>query len=106
MRGTGAQSPQAGGTAGPRNEPAASNAGRQKGMIDPLEKTDFFPHATSFKTGSNDLFEDMVTVRPANKLQKLIRRAAILQTGHVQHYVLYALLFIVAIFVLTYFKMI
>ncbi|WP_320052422.1 proton-conducting transporter membrane subunit [uncultured Acetobacteroides sp.] len=74
--------------------------------FDPLEKTDFFPHATSFKTGSNDLFEDMVTVRPANKLQKLIRRAAILQTGHVQHYVLYALLFIVAIFVLTYFKMI
>jgi hydrogenase-4 component B len=74
--------------------------------FEPLEKTDFFPHATSFKTGSNDLFEDMVTVRPANKLQKLIRRAAILQTGHVQHYVLYALLFIVAIFVLTYFKMI
>jgi Formate hydrogenlyase subunit 3/Multisubunit Na+/H+ antiporter, MnhD subunit len=74
--------------------------------FDPLEKTDFFPQSTDFKTGSKDIFEDMVTVRPTNKLMKLIRKAAILQTGHVQHYVLYALLFIVAIFVLTYFKLI
>lgn len=74
--------------------------------FEPLEKTDFFPHATSFKTGSNDVFEEMVTVHPTNRLLKLIRKAAILQTGHVQHYVLYALLFIVAILVLTYFKLI
>lgn len=73
---------------------------------EPLEKTDFFPHATSFKTGSNDVFEEMVTVHPTNRLLKIIRKAAILQTGHVQHYVLYALLFIVAILVLTYFKLI
>jgi len=74
--------------------------------FEPLEKTDFFPHATSFKTGSNDVFEEMVTVHPTNRLLKIIRKAAILQTGHVQHYVLYALLFIVAILVLTYFKLI
>lgn len=74
--------------------------------FEPLEKTDFFPHATSFKTGSNDVFEEMVTVHPTNRLTKLIRKAAILQTGHVQHYVLYALLFIVAILVLTYFNLI
>lgn len=74
--------------------------------FEPLEKTDFFPHAGSFKTGSNDVFEDMVTVRPTKRLLKLIRKAAILQTGQVQHYVLYALLFIAAIFVLTYFKLI
>lgn len=73
---------------------------------EPLEKTNFFPQSSSFNTGSDDLFEDMVTVRPVNRLAKLIRRAAVLQTGHVQHYVLYALLFIVAILVLTYFKII
>lgn len=73
--------------------------------FEPLEECDFFPQQGSFKTGSNDLFEDMVTVHPTNRLAKLIKRAAILQTGYVQHYVLYALLFILSILVLTYFKL-
>lgn len=74
--------------------------------FDSLAKTEFFPHDGSFKTGSNDLFEDLVTARPTNRLTKLLKKAAILQTGLIQHYVLYAMLFIFGILVLTYFNLI
>lgn len=74
--------------------------------FDPLDKMEFFPHDGSFKTGSNDVFEDLVTARPTNRLTKLLKKAAILQTGLIQHYVLYAMLFIFGILVLTYFNLI
>lgn len=74
--------------------------------FDPLAKMEFFPHDGSFKTGSNDVFEDLVTARPTNRLTKLLKKAAILQTGLIQHYVLYAMLFIFGILVLTYFNLI
>lgn len=74
--------------------------------FEPLATTEFFPHDGRFQTGSDDVFEELVTARPTNRLTKLLKKAAILQTGLIQHYVLYALIFIIAILVLTYFKLI
>lgn len=74
--------------------------------FEPIAEADFFPHDGSFKSGSNDPFEELVTARPTNRLTKLLKRVAILQTGLIQHYVLYALIFIIGILVLTYFSLI
>ena len=86
------------------------------GLIRPLIKNgasnisykeeEIFPEKRDFHTSSSDFFRSKVIMRPANYIVNVFRKAAVMQTGKLQHYVLYALMFMVLIFILTILKII
>jgi hydrogenase-4 component B len=67
---------------------------------------EIFPGKRDFHTHSDDAIRSKIINRPADFIINILRRAAVFQTGKLQHYVLYALLFLVLIFLLTYLKLI
>lgn len=71
-----------------------------------FDETEIFPKSRNFETHSGDIFEDNLITAPGNKLLVWLEKIAVFQTGKIQHYLLYALLFLVLIFLLTYFNLI
>ncbi len=72
----------------------------------PINKEEVFPGQRKFETQSSDYFENHLVNRPIHFFTHWLERSAIFQTGKLQHYVLYALVFLVTIFLLTFFKFI
>jgi hypothetical protein len=50
----------------------------------------------------SDVFENNLVSKPSNKILEYLKRIAVFQTGKIQHYLLYALVFLAVIFLLTY----
>jgi len=67
----------------------------------PLSKDEIFPDPTHFSTHSSDVFEDNLILKPVRKLLALLERMAVLQTGNIQDYLLYAILFVIFISLIT-----
>ena len=67
---------------------------------------ELFPGKREFHTHSDDFVKSRLIFKPADFIINLLRRAAIFQTGKLQHYVLYLLLFLLMIFLLTFLKLI
>jgi formate hydrogenlyase subunit 3/multisubunit Na+/H+ antiporter MnhD subunit len=67
---------------------------------------EIFPQPRHFKTHSSDVFEDVLITKPTNKILSWLERMAVFQTGKIQHYLLYALVFLALVFLLTYFNLI
>jgi hydrogenase-4 component B len=86
------------------------------GLTNPIIKTghthlsysskEIFPGQREFHTHSDDAIRSKIINRPARFLTDLLRKAAVFQTGKLQHYVLYVLLFLLLIFLLTLLKII
>ncbi len=71
-----------------------------------FETAEIFPKERSFETHSSDIFEDNLVVNPSNKTLNFFEKIAVFQTGKIQHYLLYALVFIMVIGLLTYLNLI
>ncbi len=71
-----------------------------------FDEDEIFPQEREFETHSSDVFEDNIVSLPSNKVLIYMKRIAVFQTGKIQHYLLYALVFLAVIFVLTYFNLI
>ena len=71
-----------------------------------FDETEIFPEKREFETHSGDIFEDYLITVPVNKILAFLKKTAVFQTGKIQHYLLYALLFLALIFLLTYFNLI
>jgi hypothetical protein len=67
----------------------------------PLTKNTIFPPPTKFETHSSDIFEDNLILKPVRKLFYWMEKIAVFQTGNIQHYLLYAIVFVIAISLLT-----
>ena len=63
---------------------------------------EIFPQEREFETHSSDLFEETLISKPSDKILQWLKQIAVFQTGKIQHYLLYALLFLAIIFLLTY----
>ena len=74
--------------------------------FEPFKEEEIFPQPRSFTTETGDLLEENLVEKPVKKIIYWMERAAILQTGNLQHYIMYAFLFMGLIFLLTIFKMI
>lgn len=72
----------------------------------PLKKQEIFPASRHFKTETKDTIEHKMLLRPARILALLLQRASVLQTGQTRHYVLYAFLFMLIMFILTFLEVI
>ena len=71
-----------------------------------IREDEIFPGPRKFATHSRDFLEDYLVNRPVRFLTFWLEKSAIFQTGKLQHYVLYALVFLVSVFLLTFFKLI
>tara|TARA_R110002050_G_scaffold252628_2_gene390887 strand:- start:17482 stop:19497 length:2016 start_codon:yes stop_codon:yes gene_type:complete len=71
-----------------------------------FEEEDIFPPARSFKSSSYDKLEIGFINKIGKYAQRIMVRFAVLQTGKIQHYLVYPLVFILVIFLLTYLKFI
>jgi len=63
---------------------------------------EIFPQEREFKTHSSDVFEENLISTPSDKILQWLKQIAVFQTGKIQHYLLYALVFLAVIFLLTY----
>ncbi|MFT6867800.1 MAG: hydrogenase-4 component B [Cyclobacteriaceae bacterium] len=71
-----------------------------------LAEEEIFPAQREFKTHVVDKLEVGLINRVSNAVIQIMERFAVLQTGHLQHYLIYPLVFILVIFLLTYFQLI
>jgi len=69
-----------------------------------IDEEEIFPQERVFETHSGDLFEEHLMKKPAHRILYYFKRAAVFQTGKIQHYLLYALVFLIVIFLLTLLK--
>lgn len=72
----------------------------------PFQENNLFPHSRRFSTEHKDLIKKFLFDKPTQFFIDNLKKLAVLQTGQIQHYILYAFLFILIIFVLTYFNVI
>jgi len=66
-----------------------------------IEKDEIFPEPRKFETHSSDIFEDYLVSKPTGKLLQFLEKIAVFQTGNLQHYLLYAIVFMALILGLT-----
>ncbi|MBE0653992.1 MAG: hydrogenase [Bacteroidales bacterium] len=72
----------------------------------PIGKDNIFPEPRKFSTHGTDVFEDSLIRKPVNKMLAFMERIAVLQSGNIQDYLLYGILFILFIVVLSILKII
>ena len=72
----------------------------------PIQKDEIFAESREFKSHSTDVIEDWLVIKPTNKILLFLEKIAVFQTGNIQHYLLYAIVFMVLILILTIFNMI
>jgi hydrogenase-4 component B len=68
-----------------------------------IEEEDIFPGPRTFATHPTDVFHTGLN-RLVDFLMMILKKLARLQTGNIQHYILYSFIFIILIFVLLYLK--
>lgn len=71
-----------------------------------FDEREIFPRSREFATRSSDILEDNLITRPGNRTLFWLKKIAVFQTGKIQHYLLYALVFLALIFLLNYFNLI
>lgn len=71
-----------------------------------IHEDEIFPDTRKFESHHRDFLEDTLVTRPIHFITSWMEKSAILQTGKLQHYVLYALVFLVVVFLLTFFELI
>ena len=71
-----------------------------------LKEEEIFPQPRSFKTKTGDMIEENMIEKPIRKIIKWMEKAAIFQTGNLQHYIMYAFMFMGLMFWLTIFHII
>ena len=72
-----------------------------KKKFNPIKEGEIFPHPRTFEMHSSDHIKTSVVDGPVNKLMGLLRKLAFLQTGQIQHYILYPFIFILVVLLLT-----
>ncbi len=77
----------------------------QKQHYTKIEEKDIFPDKRSYDVHSSDSLKEKAIDAPARFITGVMRRLAVLQTGKMQHYVLYALLFLITVLILSLFNL-
>ncbi|MDR2563481.1 MAG: NADH-quinone oxidoreductase subunit E [Prevotellaceae bacterium] len=82
-------------------EHLANPVTRYRREIEPIAETEIFPDERKFKGKSEDIVHSQVNILQS-RIQKILSHLAIFQTGRIQHYISFALIFMVIIFVLSW----
>ncbi len=77
----------------------------KKEMIS-IQSSEIFPVKRHFVTKQVDVIKKKAIDLPIEKILTLLKKIAVMQTGEIQHYIIYAFVFMILIFVLTFFNVI
>lgn len=77
-----------------------------KKMMPEIMEEEIFPAERSYSSGSDDIFQKVIIDKPAGLVSSLLKKIAVMQTGKVQHYVLYAFIFMLFVLLLTWLNII
>ena len=76
---------------------------RYKREMKPITEDEIFPAPRTFKGKEHDVLNNTLINKPLRWINRWFYKLAVFQTGKIQHYILYALLFMALIFALSYF---
>jgi formate hydrogenlyase subunit 3/multisubunit Na+/H+ antiporter MnhD subunit len=77
-----------------------------KKIMDDIREDDIFPGKRTFESYSDDIFKKLLIDKPIDWFSSLLKKIAVMQTGQIQHYILYAFVYMLLVFLLTYFNLI
>ncbi|MHC1731601.1 MAG: proton-conducting transporter membrane subunit [Bacteroidales bacterium] len=69
--------------------------------MDEIGECEIFPRRRRFISQSEDFFKKVLIDRPADWTAALLKKIAMMQTGQIRHYILYAFLFMILILLLA-----
>lgn len=75
-------------------------------IVDLPGENELFPGKREFFTRSHDMFRLYLIDLPVNRLSGLLKKIAVMQTGQIRHYILYAFLFMLLVLLLSLFNII
>jgi hypothetical protein len=74
--------------------------------MDEIRQDEIFPAPRSFVSHNYDVFRKFLVDKPVGLISDLLKKIAVMQTGRIQDYILYAFIFMTLLLLLTYFKII
>ena len=77
-----------------------------KKIMDDIREDEIFPVKRTFESHSDDIFKKLLIDKPIDWFSSLLKKIAVMQTGQIQHYILYAFVYMLLVFLLTYFNLI
>ena len=77
-----------------------------KKMMRDIREDEIFPDERTFKSSSDDIFKKLLIDKPVNWISDLLKKISVMQTGQIQHYILYAFVYMLLVFLLTYLNII
>lgn len=70
-----------------------------------IEENDLFPESATFQSNPRDVIQEKWIDKPTGIVAEWLKKMARMQTGRIEHYILYAFAFMILIFILTYFNL-
>jgi hydrogenase-4 component B len=71
-----------------------------------IHREEIFPIKKKFETHNADFFKKYLVDKPVNWLLESLKKIAIMQTGQIQHYILYLFIYMLILFLLSYLNVI
>ncbi|MFH0841242.1 MAG: proton-conducting transporter membrane subunit [Bacteroidota bacterium] len=75
-------------------------------IMEDISEDEIFPAKRTFEQHSDDSFKKILVDKPVDLFSALLKKIAVMQTGEIRHYILYAFIFMLLVFLLTMFKII
>lgn len=75
-------------------------------VMEEIREDELFPGPRKFESHSDDLFKKFLADKPVDWLSGLLKKIAVMQTGRIQHYILYAFVFMLLVLLLAFLKII
>jgi formate hydrogenlyase subunit 3/multisubunit Na+/H+ antiporter MnhD subunit len=75
-------------------------------LTEKIEEDEIFPGKRRFEFQSDDLFKKKLIDRPVGFVSGLLKKIAVMQTGQIRHYILYAFVFMLLVLLLSLFNII
>jgi hypothetical protein len=70
-------------------------------VMDDIREDEIFPRKRRFVSHSDDIFKKLLIGKPIDLISGLLKRIAVMQTGQIQHYILYAFVFMLIVLLLA-----
>ena len=72
-----------------------------KKIMEDIREDEVFPGKRTFISHNDDIFKKLLIDKPIDWFSGLLKKIAVMQTGQIQHYILYAFVFILLVLLLT-----
>ena len=71
-------------------------------IMEDIREDEIFPQKRTFVSHNDDIFKKLLIDKPSGWFSGLLKKIAVMQTGQIQHYILYAFIFMLLVLLLTF----